>query len=122
MRTYSAALALAALSLGVWGCSNSGYPSSPGAPSPSPGTAVIIDVVAVNGSQSFSPNPATIPAGQMVIWHNVDTITHRVVLDDLSIDTGNLGRGAFSAPMLIGGTGAYHCAVHPVMVGTIKGQ
>ena len=122
MRTYSAALALAALSLGVWGCSNSGYPSSPGAPSPSPGTAVIIDVVAVNGSLSFSPNPATIPAGQMVIWHNVDTITHRVVLDDLVNDTGNLARGAFSAPTLIGGTGAYHCAVHPVMVGTIKGQ
>jgi plastocyanin len=120
--TYSAALTLAALSLGVWGCSNSGNTSSPGAPSPVPGTAVIIDVVAVNGSQSFSPNPVTIPAGQMVIWHNVDTITHRVVLDDLSIDTGNLGRGVFSAPMLLGGAGAYHCTIHPVMVGTIKGQ
>jgi hypothetical protein len=34
-----------------------------------PGTAITINVVAVNGSPSFSPNPATIPAGQMVVWH-----------------------------------------------------
>jgi hypothetical protein len=87
-----------------------------------PGTAVTINVVAVNGSQSFSPNPATIPAGQMVVWHNVDTITHRVVLDDRSIDTGNLDPGAFSSPMFLEATGAYHCTIHPVMVGTIKGQ
>jgi len=33
----------------------------------------------------------------MVIWHNVDTITHRVVLNDLSIDTGTLNPGAFSS-------------------------
>jgi uncharacterized protein (DUF433 family) len=28
----------------------------------------------------------------MVVWHNVDTITHRVILDDRSIDTGNLAQ------------------------------
>jgi hypothetical protein len=44
--------------------------------------AVTINVVAVNGAQSFSPNPASLPAGQMVEWHNVDTITHRVVSND----------------------------------------
>jgi plastocyanin len=96
VRTCSAAFAVAVLSLGVWGCTNSG----PSTPSPASGT-VTIDVVAVNGSQSFSPNPASIPAGQMVIWHNVDTITHRVVLNDLSIDTGNLDPGAFSSPMVL---------------------
>jgi plastocyanin len=63
-----------------------------------------------------------IPAGQMVVWHNVDTITQRVVLDDRSIDTGNLDPGAFSSPMFLEATGAYHCTIHPVMVGTIKGQ
>jgi len=118
---YSAALAVAVLSLGVWGCSNSGNTSSP-TPSPVPGTAVTINVVAVNGSQSFSPNPSTIPAGQMVVWHNVDSITHRVVVDDRSIDTGNLDPGGFSSPIILHATGSYHCTIHPVMVGTIKGE
>jgi plastocyanin len=122
MRKYSVGLAVAVLSLGVWGCGNSGNTTSPSTPSPMPGTAVTINVVAVHGSQSFSPNPATIPAGQMVVWHNVDTNTHRVVLDDRSIDTGNLHPGAFSSPMFLEATGAYHCTIHPVMVGTIKGQ
>ncbi len=122
MRIFSAALAVAVLSLSVWGCGNSGNTSSPSTPSPMPGTAVTINVLAVNGSQSFSPNPATIPAGQMVVWHNVDTITHRVVLDDRSIDTGNLDPGAFSSPMFLESVGGYHCTIHPVMVGTIKGQ
>jgi plastocyanin len=122
VRIFSAAIAVAVLGLSVWGCGNSGNTSSPSTPSPMPGTAVTINVVAVNGSQSFSPNPATIPAGQMVVWHNVDTITHRVVLDDRSIDTGNLGPDAFSSPMLLEATGAYHCTIHPVMVGAIKGQ
>jgi hypothetical protein len=26
--------------------------------------------------QSFAPNPATLPVGQMVVWHNVDSIIH----------------------------------------------
>ena len=43
---------------------------------------VTINVVAINGAQSFSPNPATLPAGQMVVWHNVNNTTHRVVLND----------------------------------------
>ena len=122
MRKYSVGLAAAVLSLGAWGCSNSGNSSSPSTPSPASGSVVIIDVVAVNGSQSFSPNPATIPVGQTVVWHNVDTIMHRVVLDDRSLDTGNLDPGAFSAHMFLEVTGAYHCTIHPVMVGTIKGQ
>ena len=120
MRIHSAALAAVVLSVGVCGCSNSGNTSSPSAPSPAPGTAVTINVVAVDGSRSFSPNPSTVPAGQMVVWHNVDSNTHRVVLNDRSIDTGNLAPGAFSSPMVLRATGSYHCTIHPVMVGTIK--
>jgi plastocyanin len=81
---------------------------------------VTINVVAINGAQSFSPNPATLPAGQMVVWHNIDSITHRVVLNDGSLDTGNLNPGASSRAMSINtGGGPYHCSIHPVMVGTI---
>ena len=80
-----------------------------------------INVVAINGAQSFSPNPSTVPAGQKVVWHNVDTITHDVVLNDRSVDTGNLAPGASSQPMTIGGSGGqYHCSIHPVMIGSIN--
>jgi plastocyanin len=83
---------------------------------------VTISVVGVNGAQSFSPNPATLPAGQTVVWHNIDSIVHRVVLNDGSFDTGNLNPGASSQPMVINvpsGGDPYHCSIHPSMVGTL---
>jgi plastocyanin len=89
-------------------------------PAPTPPSVVTINVVGVNGAQSFAPNPATLPAGQMVVWHNIDSIVHRVVLNDGSLDTGNLAPGASSQPMAINtGSVPYHCSIHPSMVGTI---
>ena len=120
------------LGLGTWGCSGTSYstgsPTSPTSstptPTPTPITAngvVNIDVVAISGAQSFFPNPATLPAGQMVVWHNTDITTHRVVLNDRSVDTGDLAPFASSRPMAIGaGSGQYHCAIHPEMVGSIN--
>ena len=82
---------------------------------------VTINVVAIHGAQSFSPNPATLPAGQKVVWHNIDNTTHRVVLNDRSVDTGDLTPGASSQPMAIGAAGGeYHCAIHPEMIGSIN--
>jgi plastocyanin len=82
---------------------------------------VTVNVVAIRGAQSFSPNPATLPAGVQIVWHNVDSITHRVVLDNGSADTGNLAPGASSQPMTIGANGApYHCSIHPEMIGSIN--
>jgi plastocyanin len=135
MRVFVASV-MVALSLTAWGCSDStdtggGTPVSPTpttpaptpAPTPTPtppSSVVTISVIGVNGAQSFSPNPATLPAGQMVVWHNIDSITHRVVLNDGSLDTGNIGPGASSQPMAINtGGGPYHCSIHPSMVGTI---
>ena len=96
---------------------------TPTPPAPAPPSGIVtINVLGVNGSQSFSPNPATLPAGQMVVWHNIDSITHRVVLNDGTLDTGNLNPGASSQPMAINvpNTGdPYHCSIHPSMVGTI---
>jgi plastocyanin len=122
------AIVIVALSLGTWACGSSNYAGSPVTPTPSQTPAptstsvVTINVIGVNGAQSFSPNPATLPAGQMVVWHNIDSITHRVVLNDGSLDTGNLDPGASSRPMTINVPAAgdpYHCSIHPVMVGTI---
>lgn len=93
--------------------SNSGYPSAPTS------GAITINIVAINGDMSFVPNPATIPPGQTVVWHNVDLFTHRVVLNDGSIDTGNLDPGTYSSAMTLNAVGGYHCSIHPVMVGTL---
>jgi len=128
MRVFVTAGALVGISLGMWACSGgNGYASASGNPTnptalPSDSGVVTINVVAINGAQSFSPNPSTVPAGQMVVWHNIDTVTHRVVLDDRSVDTGDLAPGASSRPMAIAGAGSgpYHCSIHPVMVGSIN--
>ena len=125
MRVFVTVSTVIALSLGVWGCSGSSYSNgnsgNPTTPSPTIPGVVTINVVAVNGAQSFSPNPATLPAGQMVVWHNVDNITHRVVLNDGSVDTGDLQPGASSQPMAVAAAGGqYHCSIHPVMVGSVN--
>jgi plastocyanin len=115
-----------AVGLGLWGCGGgSGYSNgtgNPTSPTPSADSGVVtINVVAINGAQSFSPNPSTVPAGQKVVWHNVDTSTHRVVLNDRSVDTGDLAPGASSQAMTIGDSGGqYHCSIHPVMIGSIN--
>jgi plastocyanin len=116
MRTGIPAVALLLLSAGISGCN--GSDPAPMAPSPT-GDVVTINVVAINGAQSFSPNPASIPAGQMVVWHNIDNTTHRVVLDDRSIDTGNLAPGVSSQAMALPAVGPYHCTIHPEMIGAL---
>jgi plastocyanin len=127
MRKFALATILT-FGLAMGGCSSGGYSSgstsNPAAPTPPPATAngvVTIEVVAINGAQSFSPNPATLPAGQTVVWHNANNTTHRIVLNDRSVDTGDLAPGASSQPMAIGATGGqYHCSIHPEMIGSIN--
>ena len=101
-------------------CSGDGS-SAPTSPSPSP-SPFTITVTRQNGAQSFSPNPAT-AGGQMVVFRNADSVVHRVVLNDGSIDTGNLAPGATSAAVRMpnGGTN-YHCSLHPDMIGAVTPQ
>jgi plastocyanin len=99
VRAFVTAAVVTIFAVGFAACGGSSYSSGSGAnpTSPTPSTpegVVTINVVAINGAQSFSPNPATLPAGQMIVWHNVDTTTHRVVLNDRSVDTGDLAPGA----------------------------
>ena len=127
MSRFVIAALMAATALGAAACS-SGYsnssPTAPGGGSTStpPPDAIIINIVGINGAQSFSPNPATVPAGRMVVWHNTDTITHRVVFNDGELDTGNVAPGAFTAAMSLVANGGYHCSIHPVMIGATSGQ
>jgi plastocyanin len=95
-------------------------PAPPATPRPAPASTVVtIDVIGINGSQSFSPNPATVRPGQTVVWRNVDSVRHRMVLNTGSLDTGDLAAGASSQPIAINAGGGYHCSIHPSMVGTI---
>jgi len=126
MRASWSAGLFVTLGLGLCGCGSGSYgtntggsPSSPTTPAPSGAGIIVIKIVAINGAQSFSPNPSSVPAGQVVVWQNVDTVTHHVVLNDRSIDTGDIAPGHSSAPMTIAG-GQYHCTIHPEMIGSVN--
>jgi plastocyanin len=129
MRTTGVALMLAASAiLAACGGGGGGGGSTPTSPSPSPGgggggtqTTVTINIVGVKGKLSFSPNPATIQAGQLVVFKNNDIVTHHVMLDDNSLQTTDIAPGATSAALPIGAANvAYHCNIHPSMVGSFN--
>lgn len=104
------------------GAGNPAGPSAPGAQPPGGDPPITITIVGERGTQSFSPNPAAVPDGRLVVWRNNDVLVHRVVLDDRSVDTGDIRPGASSAPMAIGGVKPYHCPLHPSMIGSINGS
>jgi plastocyanin len=111
--------------LGAWSCGGGGggySGSTTTGPTPtSTSTTVTISITGVNGKQSFSPNPASVAAGQQVIFKNDDRVTHRVLIDDRSVDSGDIAPGATSAPLSLGAVSKpYHCSLHPSMVGSLN--
>lgn len=130
MQTHVRTLALASLVL-AWSCGGgsggSDYPGGPSEPTPPPPPAggdapITINIIGERGLQSFSPNPATIPDGRMVVWRNTDVIVHRVLLNDRSVDTGDIPPGGTSAPRALGAVSKpYHCPLHPTMLGSLNG-
>jgi len=95
-----------------------GSSSTPTTPAPTtPANVVTITITGNKGEQSFLPNPAMCPTGQMVVWKNADSIAHRIVIQDLGVDTGNLAPGATSQPVALADVSKnYHCSLHPSMV------
>lgn len=111
----------------AWGCGGGGSNSTPTPTAPTPtGSTTTVNILFSNGlgnlgAQSFSPNPASASQGGMVAWHNNDSTTHHIVLDDGSLDTGDIAPGASSPAKLLNVSGAqYHCTIHPTMVGSIN--
>ena len=124
----TARMMILGLALAVSACSgsDSSSPSTPTAPSGgSTGggtttTAQTITITSQNGNQSFSPNPASM-GGQLVVFRNADSIVHRVVLNDNSVDTGDIAPGATSRAVTMPSNGTnYHCSLHPDMVGAVN--
>ncbi|HVO12668.1 MAG TPA: hypothetical protein VMX54_18125 [Vicinamibacteria bacterium] len=75
----------------------------------------------MNGSSSFSPNPAQVKVGQAVLWRNADSIAHTATEDGNAFDTGPIDPGGLSAPITLSSAGQvfYHCTLHPTMRGTL---
>lgn len=114
-----AAFAVAAAAA-MWSCSGSSSSSNPMSPGTMTSSATV-NIMGQLGAQSFSPNPASVNQGSMVIWHNSDNTTHHIVLNDGSLDTGDIAPGASSAALSMATNGAnYHCMIHPTMVGSIN--
>src|SRR5262245_4895909 len=115
------------LSFVVWGAAltltacGGGGGGNPVNPTPGGGTATTISITGVKGKQSFTPNPASVASGTMAVFKNNDTVTHRVVLDDGSVDTGDIAPGQTSRELQLGGVNkSYHCSIHPSMVGSLN--
>jgi plastocyanin len=107
-------LAFLPLTLAALGCDS-------GTTTPASKADVTITIVAMDGVNSFSPNPANVAVGQTVAWHNAQGTTHTATQDGGGFDTGNIANGATSTPIPISTAGdlAYHCSIHPTMVGTL---
>lgn len=118
--------AIAGVLIVAAGCGSSSSPTTPsGSTSPQgPGIDFTININGDRGSQSYSPSPLNMRVGQVVNWHNLDSIEHTATLAG-TFDSGNIA--AFSAhnnavTMSRAGTFTYHCTIHPGMVGTIVVQ
>jgi plastocyanin len=119
------AIAAAALCAGCGGSGGYGGSGGPAPTTPSPSSTpnvVTITITGVKGALSFSPNPAMCTTGQTVVWKNADSVTHRVEIEDLGVNTGDLAPGATSQPMSLANVSkGYHCSLHPQMVGALNG-
>ena len=98
--------------------------SSPTAPGTSTAADVTVTIQGNSGSNSYAPNPVTMRVGQTIAWRNGDSITHTATQDSGGFNTGSIAAGATSAATMMNtaGTFAYHCTLHPGMVGTINVQ
>jgi hypothetical protein len=116
MRASMILVATVAAAMSSAGC---GGGSSPTAPGQTPG-AVTVSIVGLAGNGSYQPNPVS-TSGNAVMFKNNDPVnSHHIVMDNGSVDFGNLAPGASSAARSVAG-GNFHCTTHPSMVGSING-
>ena len=69
----------------------------------------------------FEPAEAAVQPGDTVTWTNEGARPHTVTADDGSFDSGTLQPGqSFSWTFEAPGTVAYHCEIHPSMMGSVS--
>jgi plastocyanin len=96
--------------------------SSPSAPSTG-GTGTPVSIVAGSSTlttTAYAPNPISVAIGGTITWTNNDVVAHTSTGDDGSWNSGTIAPGSnFSRTFPSAGTFAYHCTIHPGMVGTV---
>jgi plastocyanin len=118
---FAAVCGIALCAIATSKCGGSDSPTAP-TPPPTGNPATTIAIAGDRGNQSFTPNPATVAQGQMLVFRNNDGVVHRIVFNDNSFDSGNINPGAASDARAVPTNGAnYHCSLHPGMVGSISG-
>jgi plastocyanin len=99
--------------------------SACGSDGPGPAASVsIVSGASALGTGAYDPNPFTrsFNAGNRVAWANNDAVVHRLVSEAPAplFDSGDIAPGAtFEFTYSARGSYAYHCSIHPTMVGTI---
>ena len=69
---------------------------------------------------AFTPGVVSVPVGASVTWINNDDDAHSVVADGKAFRSAPLDTGdRYSFTFQAAGTYAYHCGLHPQMVGKI---
>jgi plastocyanin len=100
-KTWKLALAMAGALIAASCGSSGGGGSTPTSPTTPPAggggggaaTNVTITITGQGGTLAFTPNPATIAPGQMVVFKNNDTVAHHVMLDDGTVQTPDIRAG-----------------------------
>jgi plastocyanin len=119
--THSTACAALVVYISAAGCGSKTAPSPSNTPPVTgpPATGTTISIVSNSGTQAFSPNPASVPAGQTVVFRNTTGSAHRILADNSSWDAGTIAGGAASAAIAIGAASSFHCSIHGSMTGSI---
>ena len=131
---YSLRLAvLSAILMSAIACSGgNSSPTTPPSPAPSPtpspapapvGTSSSVTIpagAATLGNGAYTPDDLSVAVGTTVTWMNTDAVAHTSTSDTPGWDSGIVAPGGqFSFAFQTAGTFAYHCAIHPGMIGTV---
>lgn len=105
-------------------CGGYSSPSAPSTgPTPAPAGSTTVDISSGASTQTttaFGQNPLTISVGTTISWLNDDNTTHTSAADGSQWSSGNIPPGGrFNFTFASAGRYAYHCQIHPNMVGTI---
>jgi plastocyanin len=130
-------LIIAAVALGLAGCSKSSptEPAGPGTGNTSttisimsldPGGSSASDYDA-NGKlvggygSTFSPPTLSVSPGTTVTWKNNDTVVHEPISDIPGLFDSRLDpSGTLNVQFATAGTYTYHCKIHPELTGTVS--
>jgi plastocyanin len=84
---------------------------------PSPAAAATVDIV----DFAFAPRVITVTVGEGLTFVNGDDFAHTAQAGDGTFDTGDIGTGRSSAPVVFDAPGRhdFFCGIHTYMTGTV---